>query len=318
MAEEEIQNEVETVQSGGGLFYKFVLSGMSAMAAESVTYPLDLTRTRLQIQGEGSSVGSTLTHSKRGMLKIMHGVVTEEGFFKLWQGISPALYRQIIYSGSRMIIYEALRDHVFKKNDDGTFPLWKSVIVSATCGACGQLVASPTDLVKIQMQMEGRRRLEGKPVRVKNCSQAFRSIYKESGIGGLWRGWIPNCQRAVLCNVGDLVTYDTVKRQLLTKTTLPDNYIVHVISSACAGLMAAIMSVPADVVKTRVMNQPTENGKPLLYKGSIDCAVKTFTQEGFFALYKGFFPTYCRFAPWSMTFWVVYEQLRKHSGHASF
>jgi hypothetical protein len=35
MAEEEIQNEVETVQSGGGLFYKFVLSGMSAMAAES-------------------------------------------------------------------------------------------------------------------------------------------------------------------------------------------------------------------------------------------------------------------------------------------
>ena len=35
MAEEEIQNEIETIQPGGGFLYKFVLSGISAMAAES-------------------------------------------------------------------------------------------------------------------------------------------------------------------------------------------------------------------------------------------------------------------------------------------
>lgn len=32
-------------------------------------------------------------------------------------------------------------------------------------GALGQFIASPTDLVKVQMQMEGMRRLEGKPPR---------------------------------------------------------------------------------------------------------------------------------------------------------
>lgn len=32
-------------------------------------------------------------------------------------------------------------------------------------GGLGQFLASPTDLVKVQMQMEGRRRLEGKPPR---------------------------------------------------------------------------------------------------------------------------------------------------------
>jgi hypothetical protein len=31
--------------------------------------------------------------------------------------------------------------------------------------------------------------------------------------------------------------------------------------SACSGLMATILSTPADVIKSRVMNQPTENGK---------------------------------------------------------
>ncbi|XP_045212495.2 mitochondrial uncoupling protein 4-like [Mercenaria mercenaria] len=315
MADDDVQ---VTTSPGERLAYKFVLSAVSAMVAESVTYPLDLTRTRLQIQGEINIAGTTVSHSNRGMLKIMHGIVTEEGLFKLWQGISPALYRQIVYSGFRMVIYEGLRDHVFQKNEDGSFPLWKSVIVSGTCGALGQFAASPTDLVKVQMQMEGRRRLEGKPVRVKSCAQAFRTIFRESGIRGLWRGWVPNVQRSVLVNVGDLVTYDTVKRQLIIKTSLPDNYIVHGISSACSGLVAAIMCTPADVVKTRVMNQPTENGRPVLYKNSIDCCIKTVKQEGFMALYKGFVPTYCRLGPWLAVFWLSYEQLRRMTGHVSF
>jgi len=60
--------------------------------------------------------------------------------------------------------------------------------------------------------------------------------------------------------------------------------------SLLAGLTATIMGTPADVVKTRVMNQPTENGKGLYYKNSIDCLQKTIKNEGFLALYKGFLP----------------------------
>jgi solute carrier family 25 uncoupling protein 27 len=37
--------------------------------------------------------------------------------------------------------------------------------VGSTAGALGQLIASPTDLIKVNMQMEGRRRLEGHPPR---------------------------------------------------------------------------------------------------------------------------------------------------------
>lgn len=298
--------------------YKYILSSLSAVVAEAVTYPLDLTKTRLQIQGEVNVGGTTVTHAKRGMLKILYGIATEEGAHKLWQGVSPALYRHIVYSGCRMCIYEGLRDKVFKKHADGTFSLWKSVICGMTAGSLGQLAASPTDLIKVRMQMEGRRRLEGKPPRVHNVPHALKTILAEGGVAGLWRGWVPNVQRAALVNMGDLMTYDTVKHQLLTKTSLPDNYIVHALSSACAGLVASIMCTPADVIKTRVMNQPTENGRPMLYRGSIDCFIKTVRQEGFLALYKGLFPTYCRMAPWSLTFWITYEELRKFTGHSSF
>lgn len=41
----------------------------------------------------------------------------------------------------------------------------KAVVGGMSAGAIGQFFASPTDLVKVQMQMEGKRKLEGKPLR---------------------------------------------------------------------------------------------------------------------------------------------------------
>lgn len=47
----------------------------------------------------------------------------------------------------------------------------------------------------------------------------------------------------------------------------------------------------------------------LLYSSSIDCFKQTVSKEGFGALYKGFVPIWLRMAPWSLTFWLTYEQI---------
>lgn len=57
-------------------------------------------------------------------------------------------------------------------------------------GSLAQLIASPTDLVKVQMQAEGRRVSQGKASRFTNCRQVYAMLYKESGILGFWRGEI--------------------------------------------------------------------------------------------------------------------------------
>ncbi|XP_025114432.1 mitochondrial uncoupling protein 4-like isoform X2 [Pomacea canaliculata] len=301
--------------------FKYALSAAAACVAETVTYPLDLTKTRLQIQGEKDHThyhAQRAATAHRGMLATAAGIVREEGLKKLWQGVTPALYRHVVYSGCRMSFYEILRDSVFKKNPDGSFPVWKASVSGLLAGAMGQFVASPTDLVKVQMQMEGRRRLEGKPPRVKTTGHAFRKILAEAGVRGLWSGWIPNVQRAALVNLGDLATYDTTKHFILRNTSLKDNYVTHTLSSVCSGLVAALMGTPSDVIKTRIMNQPTKDGKGLLYRGSVDCLVKTVKQEGFLALYKGLLPIWTRMAPWSLVFWLSYEEIRKLTGTSSF
>lgn len=298
---------------------KFVLSACAASVAELVTFPLDLTKTRLQIQGEAALLEHGAPLPYRGMIRTAAGIVEEEGLFKLWQGAMPAVCRHIVYSGVRMVAYEHLRDSALGRAEDDRFPFWKSVIGGMLAGAIGQFFASPTDLVKVQMQMEGRRRLEGKAPRVRGMYHAFVTIVAKGGVRGLWAGWVPNVQRAALVNMGDLTTYDSVKHVLLRNTRLKDNVVCHSIASGCSGVVAAILGTPADVIKTRIMNQPRDkHGRGLLYRSSTDCLVQAVRGEGFMSLYKGFMPTWMRMAPWSLVFWLTYEQIRRIIGVNSF
>ncbi|XP_027644982.1 mitochondrial uncoupling protein 4 isoform X1 [Falco peregrinus] len=304
---------------------KLALSACAAAVAELVTFPLDLTKTRLQVQGEAAvhrnGAATSQAAPYRSMLRTAAGIVQEEGLQKLWQGATPAVYHHIVYSGIRMVAYEHLRDSVLGRAEDESFPFWKAVVGGMSAGAIGQFFASPTDLVKVQMQMEGKRKLEGKPLRFRGVHHAFMKILSKGGIRGLWAGWLPNVQRAALVNMGGtyLTTYDTVKHFLLLNTSLSDNSVTHSVASCCSGLVAAVLGTPADVVKTRIMNQPRDKqGRGLLYKSSMDCLIQTVKGEGFMSLYKGFIPTWMRMAPWSLVFWLTYEQIRRISGISSF
>ncbi|KAG5846559.1 hypothetical protein ANANG_G00116280 [Anguilla anguilla] len=308
----DLQEEKKSIYSKWPRSTKFALSACAAAVAEIVTFPLDLTKTRLQIQGEAAlrkhADGGRGQTAYRGMLGTAVGIVREEGPLKLWQGVTPAIYRHIVYSGVRMVAYEQLRDSVLGKSADDSFPLWKAA-VGAWWRGCGPVHGQPHG------PGEGADADGGE-------AQAGRKappIVSEGGFRGLWAGWVPNVQRAALVNLGDLTTYDTVKHFLLRNTPLKDNSLCHALASTCSGLVAATMGTPADVVKTRIMNQPRDsNGRGILYKSSTDCLMKSVKGEGLRSLYKGFLPTWMRMAPWSMTFWLTFEQIRRVLGVSSF
>ncbi|KAB7501032.1 Mitochondrial uncoupling protein 4 [Armadillidium nasatum] len=110
---------------------KYVLSCCAATTAEMgkifsmiITYPLDLAKTRLQIQGERDPLSPPHKNKPyRGLFRTGVGIINEEGFFKLWQGMTPAIYRHLIYTGTRMVLYEKVRDRFFTRRPDGTHPV---------------------------------------------------------------------------------------------------------------------------------------------------------------------------------------------------
>ena len=218
---------------------KISLAAFSAAIAETLTFPFDLTKTRLQIQGEQSGRGHK--GARRGMVGVGLGVIREEGFFKLWRGLTPAVVRHLFYTSLRVSSYEYLRENVLKKNADGHFPLHKSILASLMAGVIGQFIVTPMDLIKVRCQMDGRRELEGLRPRYRGLSHAVATITREEGLLKLWRGVVPSCQRAALVTLGDLATYDKAKRLILRYTDLKDNSLTHVLSSVCAGLSATTL-----------------------------------------------------------------------------
>jgi len=188
-----------------------------------------------------------------------------------------------------------------------------------SAGAAGQFIANPTDVVKVQMQMDGKRVAQGKKPLFSSTAHAIKTIYGQRGFKGMWRGWVPSCQRAGLVQLGDLTTYDYAKQKLKNQAGVEEGPLLHAMSSGVAGLVAAGMGTPADVIKTRVMNQPVDAaGKGLLYSGSMDCLKKTIAEDGMSSLYKGFVPSWLRMAPWSLVFFLSFEQLRSAAGLEAF
>lgn len=87
---------------------------------------------------------------------------------------------------------------------------------------------------------------------------------------------------------------------------------LHLLSSISSGFISTVLSTPADVIKSRLMQKNTP------YNNLCDCIIKTIKHEGIGTLYKGFFLIWMRLAPWQLIFWISYEKLRYISGMDGF
>ncbi|GMI87399.1 Uncoupling Protein 3 [Hibiscus trionum] len=293
---------------------KILLTSLSAMVAETSTFPIDLTKTRLQLHGESQPLSSS-TRRPTNAFRVAAAIVRDQGVLGLYQGLSPAILRHLFYTPIRIVGYENLRNLV---STDGSLSLSSKALVGGISGVIAQFVASPADLVKVRMQADGRLISKGLQPRYKGPFDAFKKIVSTEGIGGLWKGVLPNIQRAFLVNMGELACYDHAKRFVINNQISDDNIYAHTLASIMSGLSATTLSCPADVVKTRMMNQAVGKEGNLMYKSSYDCLVKTVRIEGVTALWKGFFPTWARLGPWQFVFWVSYEKFRHISGLSSF
>ncbi|KAJ0975367.1 hypothetical protein J5N97_017332 [Dioscorea zingiberensis] len=284
---------------------KIGLASLAAAVAETATFPIDIIKTRLQLRHGHSSGGAAL--------RVAADIWNKGGLLGFYNGLSPAVLRHLFYTPVRIVSYEYLRT----SSSDADTPLLRKALAGGVSGVAAQVLASPADLVKVRMQADGHLLTQGHQPRYTGIFNAFRKTAQSEGFLGLWRGVFPNAQRAFLVNMGELTCYDSAKHFIIDKEICEDNMFAHTFASVASGLCATALSCPADVVKTRMMNQDAVKDVSL-YRNSFDCFIRTIRCEGIFALWKGFFPTWARLGPWQCVFWVSYEKFRQVSGLSSF
>lgn len=280
----------------------FAASAFSASFAEFCTIPLDTAKVRMQLRARGGSDGPQGKYSS--MVRTMRVVVAEEGVTALWKGIVPGIHRQILFGGLRIGLYEPVKKFYAGEGFEGEVPLRLKIAAGLTTGALAITIASPTDLVKVRMQAEGKLP-PGTAKRYPSAISAYGIIARQEGVPALWTGLTPNIMRNSIINAAELASYDQFKQTYLSLGA-KDDVFTHIASALGAGFVATCVGSPVDVVKSRVMGDTS--GK---YKGFVDCVVKTLTKEGPLAFYGGFLPNFARLGGWNVCMFLTLEQVRR-------
>ncbi|CAH1418617.1 unnamed protein product [Lactuca virosa] len=283
----------------------FASSAFAACFAEICTIPLDTAKVRLQLQKKGiagDGIGMGLP-KYRGMLGTVGTIAKEEGLASLWKGIVPGLHRQCLYGGLRIGLYEPIKNLYVGENFVGDVPLTTKILAGLTTGGLAIAVANPTDLVKVRLQAEGKL-AAGVPRRYSGALNAYSTIIKQEGVRALWTGIGPNVARNAIINAAELASYDQVKQTILKIPGFTDNVLTHLLSGLGAGFFAVCIGSPVDVVKSRMMGDPS-------YTSTIDCFVKTLKNDGPLAFYKGFIPNFGRLGSWNVIMFLTLEQAKK-------
>ncbi|RXG70100.1 Brain mitochondrial carrier protein 1 [Armadillidium vulgare] len=231
----------------------FVYGGVSSCVAEFVfscllgTFPIDTTKTRLQIQG-GHLDGQVVATRYKGMFHALFRISTEEGIRALYQGIAPAVLRQSTYGTIKFGIYYSLKKALVSNPEQEKLGI--NVFCGITAGVISSIIANPTDVLKVRLQ-SGRGDLKEK-----SLLEAFLAIYKNEGVGGLWKGVFPTAQRAGVIVGVELPIYDMCKHYFIAMGCLPDNATNHLLSSFISSLGGAIASTPIDVIRLLTYRHP--------------------------------------------------------------
>uniref|UniRef100_A0A4W5KLY4 Solute carrier family 25 member 12 n=1 Tax=Hucho hucho TaxID=62062 RepID=A0A4W5KLY4_9TELE len=276
--------------------YRFGLGALAGATGATAVYPIDLVKTRMQNQRSTSSFVGELMY--KNSFDCAKKVLRYEGFFGFYRGLVPQLIGVAPEKAIKLTMNDFVRDKF--TTEDNTIPLFAEVLAGATAGGSQVIFTNPLEIVKIRLQVAGE-------ITTSRRVGAL-TVVRDLGLFGLYKG-------AKTCFLRDIpfsAIYFPVYAH--TKAEFADEQgrigpLQLLTAGAIAGIPAASLVTPADVVKTRL--QVAARAGQTTYNGVIDCFGKIIAEEGFRALWKGAGARVCRSSPQFGVTLVTYELLQR-------
>uniref|UniRef100_A0A182J1U6 Mitochondrial oxaloacetate carrier protein n=1 Tax=Anopheles atroparvus TaxID=41427 RepID=A0A182J1U6_ANOAO len=291
----------------------FFLGGLGSMGATLITNPLEVVKTRMQLQGELAAKG-TYRKPYRGIADAFVTIARNDGYAALQKGLAPSLCFQFILNSCRLGIYNTANEYRWTKQANGNQSVLKSAFWGATGGFVGSALASPFFMVRTHLQSQAKAVIAvGFQHQHTGMMSALKEIFQKHGVQGLYRGVAITMPRALLGSGGQLAAFGYTKDFLTRRPILANQSetFVSIAAGAVGGTVMAITMTPPDVIATRLYNQGVDaKGKGIYYKGVIDCCIKIIKTEGIAGLYKGFWPHYMRIGPHATLVLLFFDELK--------
>uniref|UniRef100_G1P0N5 Solute carrier family 25 member 35 n=1 Tax=Myotis lucifugus TaxID=59463 RepID=G1P0N5_MYOLU len=286
----------------------FLMSGLAACGACLFTNPLEVVKTRMQLQGELQAPGSYQRHYRN----VFHAFITigkVDGLAALQKGLAPALLYQFLMNGIRLGTYGLAEAKGYLHTTEGTHSPIRSAAAGALAGVLGAYLGSPIYMVKTHLQAQAASEIAvGHQYKHQGMFQALTEIGQKHGLVGLWRGAVGGLPRVIAGSSTQLCTFSSTK-DLITQwenINLPLNNCTIIM----AGVAKNISLVGQNLISTRPLQPSPQPLRGLMYRGVLDALLQTARTEGIFGMYKGIGASYFRLGPHTILSLFFWDQLR--------
>ncbi|KAK0527892.1 Mitochondrial oxaloacetate carrier protein [Tilletia horrida] len=316
----------------------FTVGALAAMTAVTCTNPMEVTKTRMQLQGEliessskRAGGGPPPVRLYKNAIDCFAKTLRSEGITGVQRGLGAAYIYQILLNGSRLGFYEPFRAGFNSLAGKRPDEVWAAgaLMAGASSGVVGAMFGNPFFLVKARLQAYSPHFVIGKAAHnYTGMWDGLSSIVRSEGILGLARGMDASMLRTAMGSTVQLPAYNWMKSYLINLDPAtpvyqnplvllagkPNSFGTYLASSIFSGLCVCAVMQPADTALTRMYNQPTTKnaqGKTvgLLYKNPIHCLYLTAKAEGVLGWYKGTTAHLLRIAPHTVLTLVVNEAI---------
>ncbi|KAL7317247.1 S-adenosylmethionine transporter [Mucor circinelloides] len=235
-----------------------VAGAMAGTIVDSVLFPLDTIKTRLQAQA---------------------GFAVSGGFRGVYSGLLSAFVGSAPNAALFFVTYEAIK-RLLGASSDGSS---QSPFIFMTAATCGEISACtvrvPTEVIKQRMQIN----------QFSTTMGAVSSVLKTEGLLGLYRGFLPTVAREIPFTCIQFPLYEFFKSKYgQYKGERVEPMEAAVMGSLAGGIGAAI-TTPLDVCKTRIMlSSKTSSNRP--YTGIVETMKRIVREEGAKKLLAGIGP----------------------------
>lgn len=218
----------------------FLAGGLCAAFSHGVTTPLDVVKTRIQVDPtnfqEGGVVGAALQ------------IIREDGSAALLAGLGPTVIGYGLEGAAKFGLYESLKPEMVRLLALES-PVISYLLASAVAGAAASIILCPMERTRIRLVTE--------PNFSSNFLTGIPWLLKESGVKGLLYGLPAMLSKQVPYTAGKQISFDAFAALLYSvaaKAGLSEEAIKFEVSLGAAALasgIACVMSHPGDVILTQ-------------------------------------------------------------------
>ncbi|XP_075233471.1 mitochondrial 2-oxodicarboxylate carrier isoform X2 [Lycorma delicatula] len=249
-----------------------VVSGGSAGFVEvCIMHPLDLIKTRLQVQSKTVKTVND-PHFYNGIFDCVAKMYRHEGFLAFYKGILPPILAETPKRAIKFMTFEQYKQ-LFMFGAPSPTPLTYS-LAGISLGITEAIFVNPFEVVKVSLQSNHALAKEAP-----SSWAVTRQIIAAEGISGINKGLSATVARNGLYNMVYFGFNFSVRGWLPVLEDPLQEFLKKFSVGFTSGVLGSLVNIPFDVAKSRIQGPQPIPGQ-IKYKNTVKTIILVYKEEG--------------------------------------